>query len=101
MRFQILHLLIFKKYLNTIVLAGYSSKVRYQIGKKDDIRFISFDTYYDVSSALEYDVEGVPTTVLLRDGKKGETIVGPVKEKELIQQIERTFDMQKQNNNPT
>jgi thioredoxin-related protein len=59
----------------------------------DNICFVTFDTFYDTSSARQYEVKGVPTTIILKDKKKIADIVGPVKKKELIQRIKTALNM--------
>jgi thioredoxin-like negative regulator of GroEL len=57
---------------------------------------LPFDTHthYDTSSALQYGVKGVPTTVILKSGEKIETIVGPVGKKKLIKTIKSALNIQ-------
>jgi len=59
------------------------------------INFVAFNTFYDISSAKQYGVKGIPTTVILRKGEKIEALPGVIEEKELIQKIKTTIGLKK------
>ena len=59
----------------------------------DEISFVAFNTFFDISSAKQYGVKGIPTTVILKKGKKIETLPGVIEEKELIRKIKPTIGL--------
>lgn len=80
------------KYCNSCIrFAPVFRKAAALLSGYDEIAFVTFNIFYDISSAQQYGVVGLPTTIILKDGEKIETIPGAVKEKELIQKIKVTL----------
>ena len=85
-----------EKHCNSCIKYAHAfKKAAAVLSGHDKISFVAFNTFHDISSAKQYGVKGIPTTVILKKGKKIETLPGVIEEKELIRKIKTTIGLKK------
>ncbi len=67
-------------------------KVAKSFEGKPDVRFISFNIGFDDSVLHTYEIDIIPTTLIIKNGQTIKTLTGPGPEESLIKLIQKELD---------